>query len=269
MIISRHNPRIKALAALHQGRRRKETGLSLAEGVRVAREALLYAKAETLAISEKLRGTKAGEELEELARERGVEILPVTELCYNKISRLESPEGAAVVVRIRRIEIADLLTPVCRLVVGAGLQDPGNAGAIARTAEAAGATGCLFLDGIDPGHPRFLRGAMGSAFRLPCADGKTAAFLAAAAKIPVRILAAGADPAAFSYREADFTPPCAICIGGEGTGLPGEIIRGAERLITIPMAGKTESLNAAVAAGIILYGANWTRPRPGRPPGDG
>jgi TrmH family RNA methyltransferase len=257
MISSRRNPRIQGWAELHQGRRRKETGLSLAEGVRVSREALLDAETETLVLSERLAGTEAGKELEELARKRKVEIVLVAEACYDRISRLESPEGAAAVVKIRGWTLTELLTPDCRLVVAAGLQDPGNAGAIVRAAEAAGATGCVFLDGIDPGHPRLLRGAMGSAFRLPCAAGKTADFLKAARQVPVRILATGFDSTALSYREADFTPPCAICIGGEGAGLPGEIIRRADRLITIPMAGKVESLNAAVAAGIILYGANW------------
>ncbi len=245
------------MATLHQGRKRRESGLSLAEGVRVSREALLDAEVETLVLSERLAGTEAGKELEELARKRKVEILRVAEGCYERISRLENPEGAAAVVKIRGWALTDMLTPDCRLVVAAGLQDPGNAGAIVRAAEAAGATGCVFLDGIDPGHPRLLRGAAGSAFRLPCADGKTADFLQAARKVPVRILAAAMTGDTIPYRQADFTPPVAVCIGGEGGGLPEEILRGADRLIAIPMAGKVESLNAAVAAGIILYGAGW------------
>jgi RNA methyltransferase, TrmH family len=256
-LLSRRNPRIQGLAALHQGRKRRATGLSLAEGVRVAREALLYAGTETLVLSEKLAGTPAGDELQGLARKRGVEILRISEACYDRISRLESPEGAAAVVKIRELALRELLAPDCRLVAAAGLQDPGNAGAIVRAAEAAGATGCVFLDGIDPGHPRLLRGAAGSAFRLPCAAGKTADFLEAARKVPVRILAAIMAGDALPYREADFTPPVAVCIGGEGGGLPEEIVRGADRLIAIPMAGKAQSLNAAVAAGIILYGTGW------------
>jgi len=257
MITSRQNAWVKGLAGLHQGRRRKESGLSLAEGVRVSREALLDAEVETLVLSESLAGTVAGKELEGLARERGVEILLVSESCYEKISRLESPEGAAAVVKIRGSTLPELLTRDCRLVVAAGLQDPGNAGAIVRAAEAAGATGCVFLDGIDSGHPRLLRGAAGSAFRLPCAAGKTADFLQAARKVPVRILAAAITGDTLPYRQADFTPPVAVCIGGEGGGLPEEVVRGADRLIAIPMAGKVESLNAAVAAGIILYSAGW------------
>ena len=260
IISSRQNPRLRELAALHRGRRRKETGLSLAEGVRLTGEALRHAETETLILSEQLTGTTAGEELTDLASERGVEILRVSESCYAKISRLENPEGAAAVIRVRRIEMTELLTPTCRLVVAAGLQDPGNAGAIIRVAEAAGASGCILLEGIDPGHPRLLRGAAGSAFRLPCATGEISAFLKAARKIPIRILATTLAAGSLPYHQADFTPPVAICLGGEGKGLPEEIFQGADQLITIPMAGPVESLNAAVAAGIILYGAGWNCP---------
>ncbi len=257
MITSRQNSRIKMLSGLHQGSGRRESGLSLAEGVRVSREALLYGEVETLVLSEQLEGSAAGGELENLARERGVEILRVADSCYDKISRLKSPEGAAAVVRIGRLEIAGLLTPDCKLVLIAGIQDPVNAGAIVRTAEAAGATGCVFLGGIDPGHPRLLRGAMGSAFRLPCAAGDLGDFFTRAERLPVRLLAASPGPGGIPYDRADFTPPCAVCIGGESGGLPEEILRRADQRITIPMAGKAESLNAAVAAGIILYGAGW------------
>lgn len=260
IISSRQNPRIRELSALRRGQRRKETGLSLAEGIRLTKEALHYGKTETLILSEQLAGTTVGEELADLAGRRGVEILRISESCYAKISRLENPEGAAAVVRVPRIEITQLLTPACRLVVAAGLQDPGNAGAIARAAEAAGASGCIFLEGIDPGHPRFLRGAAGSAFRLPCAAGEISAFLKAARKIPVRILATTLAAGSLPYHRADFTPPVAICLGGEGKGLPEEIFQGADQLITIPMADPVESLNAAVAAGIILYGAGWNCP---------
>ncbi len=223
----------------------------------MAREALVDAEAGTLVLAEKLLETAAGETLENLARERGVEVLRVSDSCYQKISRLDNPEGAAVAIKIRRVEIPDLLTPECRLVVTAGLQDPGNAGAIVRVAEAAGATGCLLLDGIDPAHPRLLRGSMGSAFRIPCAGGRTADFIRAAEGSPLRILAATGDGGAIPYRKADYTPPAAVCIGGEGEGLPGEILLAAQQKIAIPMAGRGESLNAAVAAGIILYGTGW------------
>lgn len=257
MITSRQNSRVKTISGLHRGRNRRESGLSLAEGFRPAREALLYGEVETLVLSEQLQGSPAGEELEALARERGVEILRVADSCYEKISRLKSPEGAAAVVRIGRIEFAEILTPDCRLVAVAGIQDPANAGAIVRTAEAAGATGCVFLGGIDPSHPRLLRGSMGASFRLPAAAGDPGGFLAAAEKIPVRLLAASAGPGGIPYDRADFTPPCAVLIGGEGGGLPEEFLRRADQRITIPMAGKVESLNAAVAAGIILYGTGW------------
>ncbi|MFH1037380.1 MAG: RNA methyltransferase [PVC group bacterium] len=255
MITSRQNPRIKALAALHQSRTRRETGLSLVEGLRPVKEALLHANVRTLVLSECLQSTPEGEKIEDLARQRKIEVLRVTDDCYRKLSDLRHPEGAAAVIEIQPVAPAFLLAGEPRLVVAAGLQDPGNAGAIARVAEAAGASGFLLLEGVDITHPRFLRAAMGSAFRLPCAAISAADFLAAARETPVRLLAAVAGGEARAYTDIDFTPPVALCIGGEGAGLPEEIVRAAECRMTIPMSGLVESLNAAVAAGIILYQA--------------
>ena len=255
MITSRQNPRIKALAGLQQSRIRRETGLSLVEGLRPAREALLHAEARTLVLSEGMDRTPGGKTLAELAKKREIEVLRLTDDCYRKISGLRHPEGAAAVVALRTIDPESLFGKDARLAVAAGLQDPGNAGAIVRAAEAAGASGFILLEGVDVSHPRFLRGAMGSAFRLPCAALSIAGFLAAAREHRIRILAAGVAGDARVYTEADFTPPVALCIGGEGAGLPGEIEEAADERITIPMSGHVESLNAAVAAGIILFQA--------------
>ncbi|MDP8215528.1 MAG: RNA methyltransferase [Candidatus Euphemobacter frigidus] len=262
MITSPHNPRIKILAALHQSRTRRETGLTLIEGVRPAREALTHAKIRTLVLSEKLCGNPEGEALKELAQQRDIEVLVITEGCYRKISGLRHPEGAAVVIVPVKTPASDILKGESRLVVTAGIQDPGNAGAIVRTAEAAGATGCLLLGGVDITHPRFLRAAMGSSFRLPCAAAGVVEFIAEAQKTPLRILAATTSGPAVHYNRADYRSPVAICIGGEGRGLPEEIERAADFKIAVPMSGRVESLNAAVAAGIILYQARMTWIKP-------
>ena len=254
IIRSRQNTRIKELAALQQKRVRKETGLTIVEGCRVAREALLYARPRTLVLSERLIGSVPGDNLRDLARERSVEILEIDDSCYGKISGLKHSEGAAAVIPCREVTLEAILTTNSRLIVTAGIQNPGNAGAIVRVAEAAGASGCIFLDGVDLSHPGFLRAAAGSAFRLPCASAGSSAFLTAARKMSIRILAATHSGDGLLYTKADYSPPTAICIGGEGEGLPEDIIQAADSRIFIPMAKPVESLNAAVAAGIILYG---------------
>lgn len=262
LITSRQNSRVKALAALQQKQARKDTGLTIVEGCRVAREALLYADPRTLVLAEKLIGTEPGDSLRDLARKRSIDILDIDDSCYRKISGLKNPEGAAVVLGNREISLTEILTGDSRLIVAAGIQNPGNAGAIVRVAEAAGASGCLFLEGIDLAHPRFLRAAAGSAFRLPCASTAHSIFLDAARKLPIRILAATNTGDGLPYTEAAYSSPAAICIGSEGGGLAEDIIQAADARIFIPMLKPVESLNAAVAAGIILYQArmDWINP---------
>ncbi len=257
MITSRQNTRIKFLAALQRKEARKESGLSIVEGCRIVKEALLYADPQTLVLSEILIGTAAGEELREMARERSIEVLEIDESCYRKISGLKNPEGAAAVLTCPETALADIMTDDARLIVPAGIQNPGNAGAIVRVAEAAGASGCIFLDGVDLTHPGFLRAAAGSGFRLPSASSERTIFLAAARSSSIRILAATSTKDGIPYTEAVYSPPAAICIGSEGEGLPKEIIQAADARIFIPMRKPVESLNAAVAAGIILYRAGW------------
>ncbi len=266
MISSRSHPRIRALAALRTGKGRREERQVLAEGLRLAREALRYAPVSALVVSESfLREERAGS-LIKTARGRGAEVLEVSDSCYTKISDLKSPEGIAAVVRPREYAPDELLNGSARLLVAAGIQNPGNAGALVRVAEAAGASGCLFLEGVDLTHPRFIRAAMGGTFRLPCVAGEVGHFIEEAGRAGIRILAARAGTGSIDFSAADYSPPVAICVGGEGRGLPPEIERAADAAISIPMAAPVESLNAAVAAGIILYRAReaWSGERESR-----
>jgi TrmH family RNA methyltransferase len=129
-----------------------------------------------------------------------------------------------------------------------GIQDPGNAGAILRTAEAFGATGAVFLKGtVSPSNPKCLRASAGSAFRLPIVT-----------EIPDGLALFAADPRANgSVADVPLTSPCAIIIGGEGSGVRPELAARSTG-VKIPTVG-VESLNAAVAAGILFYEARRQR----------
>jgi len=261
MISSRTNPRIKALASLQQRKERAAAGLALAEGVHLAVEALASdIPVETLVLAETACARPEAEALRAQAAANGVEILELADGCYAKISELQSPEGVAVVFRPRAHALADLCGADARLLVAAGVQDPGNAGALVRVSEAAGASACVFLEGADITGGKFLRATMGSCFRLPCLRTDLPAFLQAARQNRIRVLAAlGPEPAAelgirsVSYTEADYCSPVAICVGAEGAGLPGELLAAADAFLSIPMRAPVESLNVAVAAGILLY----------------
>jgi TrmH family RNA methyltransferase len=141
------------------------------------------------------------------------------------------------------------------VVVLDGVQDPGNAGAILRVAEAFGATGAIFLKGtVNPYNPKCLRGSAGSAFRVPLVAGvEPQAFLE---RVPLTLYAA-MPRAQKVLSEAGLASPCAIIIGSEAHGVNPEIAARAEG-VRIPTAG-VESLNAAVAAGILLYEARRQR----------
>jgi len=149
------------------------------------------------------------------------------------------------------------------VVVLDGIQDPGNAGSIVRSAEAFGATGVLFLRGsVNPYHPKTLRAAAGSLFRMPVVYGLDEDLARAALEQRRLDIYAAAPRGAKHLKDVDLTRRCAIVIGSEGRGVS-EKLRAAALDLRIPTAG-VESLNASVAAGVLLYEARRQRSRQSR-----
>lgn len=256
MITSRHHPRIRFLASLQDARHRYEHAVTLGEGWRLAEEAFRSGiSVQALLLSESGRKEAMRHGLLEAAERSNCEILEMTDACYAKFSHLQSPDGVAVLLPLLSHPLEELVTPEARLLVACGVQDPGNAGALIRVAEAAGASGCIFLEGVDLSHPKLLRATMGGIFRLPCSQESEASFLSLVSQKGIRIVAAGTFPDAVDFEEANYRPPLAICVGGEGAGIPPSIRKAAHTQVVIPMAGRVESLNVAVAAGILLYRA--------------
>ena len=198
------------------------------------------------------------------------------------VADTQAPQGIAALVRPRQATIESLLPGTALLIVLVGVQDPGNVGTIVRAAEAFGATGaatCL-ADGIgtaDPFGPKALRASAGSALRLPIIHGISPTVLLAQLRmIRVKVYAAVAasltadensknkvsDTACTLLRpwDIDWKIPAAILIGNEGSGLPADIVRAADARVYIPQAAATapvgiESLNASIAASVLLYEA--------------
>ncbi|MHC4884741.1 MAG: TrmH family RNA methyltransferase [Planctomycetota bacterium] len=249
-IQSRQNPRVKRLVKLAgSASARCKEGLLLAEGIHLLQEAVRSG----VEVDELILSSQ-GQEREEvkaiLPSVRTRETLLLSNDCYQKFSALKSPEGVAFLARPLQVQPESLMTAEARLVVLAGIQDPGNAGAILRTAEASGMNGAIFLDSsVDPTHPALLRASMGACFRLP-AVGMTAESLVG--EETIRLLVAHGE-GGIDYRLADYAEPFALVIGAEGAGVPETIRNAAHTLLSIPMAGQTESLNAAVAAGLLMY----------------
>lgn len=198
--------------------------------------------------------------LDRLALPAAVPIVELTPAVFDSAVETESPQGIAALVEIPRFSFAEALAgPKPLVVVTAGLQDPGNFGTLVRSAEAFGASGVIALPGtVSVWNSKALRASAGSAFRIPViAEKPGPAFEALSAKrIPV--LAAvpeGTNAGAIACSEADLAGPAAILIGNEGSGLSSELLARAAQRIAIPTPGLVESLNAAIAASVLLYEA--------------
>jgi TrmH family RNA methyltransferase len=268
--LGEHNPLIKQIRRAVQRGTLTEGGFAVAEGWHLLEEAV-KAGCEIRAV---IVSESAKPELIELVS-RTVEPRQVNAKLFRALSSTETPQGVLALVKPPAADLPKMLAS--RSGEGAlvmlidGVQDPGNAGAIVRVAEAFGATGAIFLKGsVDPFHPRVLRGSAGSSFRLPILAGIEAE---AIRDLPLAALPIyAAMPCARSsvaIGSVDFTTPCAIAIGGEGHGV-GAALAAHSTPVHIPTE-HVESLNAAVAAGIFLYEARRQRDAcepPQREPGD-
>ena len=202
-------------------------------------------------------------------------ILRTNDRLFAGVSGTEAPQGIAALVHVAQTSFDEITHGCPLLVVLAGVQDPGNVGAILRTAEAMGATAAVTcavagMGTSDPLSPKSLRASTGSALRLPIVHAASAATLILQLRLAgIKSYAAcpatndtdagdNASPAQRPW-EVDWKSPAALWIGNEGAGLPGEIARSADARVTIPHAAgegrAIESLNAAAAATILLYEA--------------
>ena len=174
---------------------------------------------------------------------------------FQSIAATETSQGVIALVEPRVWPIEELFGPRSLVAVLDGLQDPGNAGAIVRAAEAFGATGVMFLKGtVNPHHPKTLRASAGSLFRIPFAAGTAGDLDRPGLSLYAAMPLTGSQRLA---GDVDFKRPCAIVIGSEGRGVSPEVLALCEE-VAIPTAG-VESLNAAVAAAVLLYEARRQR----------
>ncbi len=246
-VTSPANPLVKELRrAIGRGSLTTE-GLCIAEGFHLLEEALRSGcEVPTVLVAESAQA-KAG-------TERVLRTLVLPDALFQTITTTESSQGVIALVKLPVWTLDRVFRGKSLVLVLDGIQDPGNAGAIARAAEAFGATGMIFVKGTaSPHNPKTLRASAGSLFRIPYVTGlDVPAALAALQKERVLIYAAmpytGSEHLA---EDVDFGRRCAIVVGSEGHGISPELHAAAE-FVAIPTAG-VESLNAAVAAAVLLY----------------
>jgi len=249
-ITSKENLIYKLIKALSQKKVRESNRLFLIEGSKLLEEA-------------NSRGVKIkyliiNETVENVPKiNRGCQVLRLPHNLFKEVSDTVSPQGIIAVVEQIEIPLADIILGANPLVVVLnGLQDPGNLGTIIRTSAAAGATAVLLTEGtVDLYNPKVIRSTMGSLFQLPIVNGlddeEAVKWLS---HNSINIIVADLDSEEYYY-SVNLKKPFALVIGNENRG-PNDIWRKAAcKQIKIPILGSTESLNASVATGIILYEA--------------
>jgi RNA methyltransferase, TrmH family len=244
---------IKRLHGLARPAGRAETGLFLAEGVRLVEELLESAVVPHLAvITSSLEDTSRGAALAGRLRER-VRVLEAAEHQLAAIADTATPQGVVVAASIPRWRLEDLPTADRELgVVLDGVQDPGNFGAIVRSADAFGAAWVCTLPGtVDPWNPKAVRSAAGSSLRVPIVESTHAELKEYLSMRGFRTL--GADMAGAPVGEAGRPPRVALVLGNEGAGLRPETRTLLDGAVSVPVRRVIESLNVGVAAGILLY----------------
>lgn len=243
----------KLVRALHRRKSREQEGLFLAEGVRVVEELARSSIDLHFALaSPSLEDTERGRALAAMLEERGA-LRRVAEAELNQLAATETPQGVLAMAAIPRPALAevDMEGPATVLVLD-GVQDPGNFGALVRSADAFAAAFVAVLPGtVDPWNPKAVRAAVGSSFHLPVVAVTHVELLEWLGERGFAVY--GADAHGESVEHAHLAQRAALVLGNEGAGLSDEMHRAVDALLAIPIPGRAESLNVGVAAGILLY----------------
>jgi len=259
-VSSVQNPWVKLARKLADRRGRDKEGLILVEGVRLIEEAETSRLAfEALLYSDKGLATPRGRDLVERRTLAGSRVLYVDDRLLDELATTETPQGVLAIVRPALANwgsLSDTHSERSLVVAALGLQDPGNVGTLWRAADAFGATAVVVSKGTaDPYSPKVLRATMGAAFRRPPIQGGDALMTCERLREAGLALVAAVPNGGRPLPQVDLTGPVAILVGNEGAGLDDRVVAMADLRATIPMPGSAESLNAAVAAAIILYEA--------------
>ena len=257
MITTNQNKQVKRILKLKKSaRERRKEKLFIVEGIRMFEEIPEDRLYKTYVTEEFLEAHR------ELFQKKNPEL--VSSQIMKELSDTMTPQGVLALVKIREFHMEQLARNDALLLVLENLQDPGNLGTILRTGEGAGVTGIIMSrDTVDIYNPKVIPSTMGSIFRVPFvyADdmNEVIRFLK---KNQITTYAAHLDGT--NYTKEDYNKGTAFFIGNEGNGLSRELTRAADHMIRIPMNGKVESLNAAMAAGLLMYEARRQREKGGK-----
>ena len=253
MITTSQNKQIKQVVKLlKSSRERKKTGLFVIEGLRMFREIPEDRREKVFVSSDFIK-----EDREIL---RGISFEEVSPQVFREISDTETPQGILSLVRMEQTPISEIFKRDGNsILLLENLQDPGNLGTLIRTGEGAGVC-CVIMskDTVDIYNPKVIRSTMGSIFRVPfCYVEDLAEIVELLKQRSIHVYAAHLDGS--DYTDECYDKISAFLIGNEGNGLTDRIAALADKRIRIPMEGQVESLNAAMAGGLLMYEARRQR----------
>jgi len=255
MITSTSNSQVKYLVQLqNKSKIRKENKEFVVEGIKMVEEAP-NDRIVKIYVSENF--TQSNEEaIKKISSEYEV----VSDSVFSQISDTKTPQGILAIIKMLDYSIDDLIKDMPLIAIIENLQDPGNLGTIIRTGEGAGISGVLMSSNtVDIYNPKTIRSTMGSIFRVPFVyEDDLLKAIELIKNRNVTIYAAHLD-GKNSYTAEKYSGPSAFLIGNESNGLTDEVAKKADVLIRIPMCGKVESLNAAIATTVLLYEAKRQR----------
>jgi TrmH family RNA methyltransferase len=253
LIEGRHNALVKDLRRAFDHGELTDDGHCAIEGVRIIEEAIRSGLKFRAVFFNQSAENKAERLLPQLAAH--VETLLLPNKLFASAVPSETPQGVAALVKVRESSLEELLAKAHAgpLLAVAGVQDPGNLGTMLRSAEAFGAAGVLLGEGtVSPFNPKVVRASAGSVFRLAFVRKNLATTLEPMRAQGLRLMATSSHKGT-PLNEANLTTPLAIFIGSEGAGVPKDLLAQMDETLAIPHSPKVESLNAGVAASIVLY----------------
>lgn len=254
-ITSLTNDTVKGVRALHMRKEREATGRFLAEGLKFIGEALDQGRApKILLVGQDARPHPLLDRAKAETRKAGGEIVVVTHAILEKISRRDNPQTVLAVFE-QKYTPMDALKPESApcWVALEQVRDPGNLGTIIRTADAAGCGGVILVgDCVDPFSVEAVRATMGSVFAVAICKATPAEFLAWRATWPGSVIGTRLD-ATSDHRSATVVRPSLVLMGNEQAGLTNDLAAACDVNVKIPMRGRADSLNLAVATGVMVY----------------
>ena len=247
IISSTKNEKIKELAKLQTAKGRKKAGLYLLEGEHLVEEAIK----EKVPIELIVVSSNRMEDYQYLLEQTKIKVLVVSQEVFQKLSMTETTQGILAVVKIE-----NQAEPPCtgRIIVLDAVQDPGNLGTIIRTADAAGFDAVVLGAGtVDLYNDKVIRSMQGSHFHIPVFQADLREYLPVLKKQGVEVAVTALHRDSKDYSILQGKSDIAIVVGNEGQGVSSEVIELADAVVTIPMFGKAESLNVAIASALLMY----------------